>query len=130
MEIVSKKNKLFNLKIVNPTQKGLTKFLSTPEVKEQIFDSLYDTIQTSYNKRSTKANLCEINKSGLLVSIPKSEWINALSSSLVHYVEEEQYEKCAKINKLMNKLYEERSKQNSIKEGIRGFTSGEYISRT
>jgi len=127
---MNKKNKLMNLKIINPTRKGLNTYFSQTEIKEQIFDSVYDTIEISYNKRRTKANLCEINKSGLLVSIPKSEWINALSSSLIHYVEDEQYEKCAKINKLMNQLYEEREKQNSIKKGIRGFITSEHISGT
>lgn len=125
---MSKNKKIFNLKISNPTHKGLSKFLSTPEVKEQIFDNLYETIQTSYNQRSTKANLCEINGSGLFVTLPKSEWINALSSSLIHYSEDEQYEKCVKINELMNQLYEERRKQKSLKTSIRGFVASEHIS--
>ena len=128
MEKNKKKYNLMNLKVPSPTLKGITKHLSDPEVKEQLFDSLYETIENSYSRRNTKAKLGEINKSGLLVTIPKSEWINALSSSLTHYVDDEQYEKCAKINKLMNQLYEEREKQNTFKEGIRGFTSSEHIS--
>jgi len=124
---MDKNRKIFNLKIKNPTTKGLKKYLDTPEVKEQIFDTLYDTIENSYSKRSTKANLCEINGSGLFVTLPKSQWINALSSSLIHFSEEEKYEKCTKINNLMNQLYEERKKQNSLKESIRGFTSSEHL---
>jgi|TARA_B100000085_G_C18538875_1_gene511120 uncharacterized protein YlxW (UPF0749 family) len=125
---MEKKDKIFNLKINNSTHKGLTKFLDKPEVKEKIFDNLYETIESSYNKRSTKANLCEINGSGIFVTLSKSQWINALSSSLIHFSEEEQYEKCNKINKLMDQLYEERRKQNPIKEGIREFVASKYLS--
>lgn len=52
------------------------------------------------------ASLFEINDSGQYVEIHKNQWIQALETCLLWYVEDENYEMCTHIKNLIHTLQE------------------------
>ena len=63
-------------------------------------DSLEEAIKT--NKEEIK--LCEVKNSGIFITVEKPEWKKSLDSALQYYIDTEEYEKCSKIKKLIDKL--------------------------
>lgn len=75
------------------------------------------SIEIAVKERRTYATVFEINSFGVYVEIHKKDWINALTSCLTMFTEEEDYESCAKVSKtlaLLNKKSEKSGKPERV----------------
>ena len=49
-------------------------------------------------------NIAEIKNHDVILSVPKSEWKGGLENAMDYYIKTEEYEECAKIKKLIDKI--------------------------
>ena len=70
-------------------------------------------IRLALDARKTYASLFEINDSACYVDLHRKEWVNALETCLLWYVEDENYEMCTKIKDLINEI-KKRGKNNRL----------------
>jgi hypothetical protein len=87
------------------------KVAESQDLKKLIKQHAPVAIQLALDARKTYASLFEINDSACYVDLHKKEWINALETCLLWYVEDENYEMCTKIKDLINNI-KKRGKNN------------------
>lgn len=73
-------------------------------------------IEDAIVKKKIYASLFEINDSSHYVEIHKHHWIQALETSLVWYVEDEDYEMCNHIKNLILSIQEKATTKLSLKK--------------
>lgn len=61
-------------------------------------------IEEAYENKKTFATLFEINGLGFYLDIPKQYWIPALEQCINFMLEEEKFEECIPIKKLIDKI--------------------------
>ena len=61
-------------------------------------------IQQAINSKKSTAVLFQINSSDAYLELPKSEWISAIDTSILHYSQKEKYELCKELTTLKSKL--------------------------
>lgn len=61
-------------------------------------------IQAAVTNKKTFATLFEINRTGLYIDIPKQGWIPALEQCIKFLLEEEKFEDCIAIKKLIDEI--------------------------
>lgn len=61
-------------------------------------------IELAIKERKTYAIVFEINSFGVYIEIHKRDWINALSSCLTMFANQEEFERCSEISKLIVRL--------------------------
>lgn len=74
------------------------------ELKKLIKLHMVDTIASAFDSNKTFAPLFEINDSAFYVELHKKNWVSALETCLLWYVEEENYEVCTKIKDLIHRI--------------------------
>lgn len=89
------------------------KVADSQDLKKLIKQQIPDAVRMAIDARKTYASLFEINDSSCYVDLHKKEWINALETCLLWYVEDENYEMCTKIKDLINEI-NKRSKNNRL----------------
>ncbi len=62
------------------------------------------SIEYSIENNKTFASIFEINDSNCYIELHKNQWIQALETCILFYIEEEDYEACNKITKLIEKI--------------------------
>ena len=72
--------------------------------KHQVYKSLIDGVSEAIKTNKKEIKLCEVKNSNLYITVEKPEWKKSLDSALQYYVDIEEYEKCSKIKKLIDKL--------------------------
>lgn len=83
------------------------------DLKMLIKQQAPETIRLAFDANKKYASVFEINDSSCYVEIPRKNWIQALETCLLWYVEEENYEMCKKINDLINDI-KNRGKKNKL----------------
>ena len=73
-------------------------------VKDLVYTNTFVGIKEALKKRSKHAKICEINSSGHYLTIEQEDFKTALDNTLSYYEKQEEYEMCAKIIELKNKL--------------------------
>jgi hypothetical protein len=73
-------------------------------VRYIVYTNTFDGIKEALKKRSKHAKICEINSSGHYLTIEQEDFKTALDNTLSYYEKKEEYETCAKIIELKNKL--------------------------
>ena len=72
--------------------------------KHQVYKSLIDGVSEAIKTNKKEIKLCEVKHSNLYITVEKQEWKKSLDSALQYYENEEEYEECSKIKKLIDKL--------------------------
>ena len=72
--------------------------------KHQVYKSLIDGVSEAIKTNKKEIKLCEVKNSNLYITVEKPEWKKSLDSALQFYIDIEEYEKCSKIKKLIDKL--------------------------
>jgi hypothetical protein len=80
------------------------------ELKTLLKTQIPSAIKMAYTQKKHYASLFEINDTSCYVDIHKNNWIQALETCLLWYVEDENYEMCTKIKDLIHTI---QSKSNS-----------------
>ena len=79
-------------------------FRDTPDLKTKLLNIALDKILDSVGTKKVHIEVCEINDTGGIVCIHKSEWANLLEIVKQNYIKEERYEDCQYIQKLIESL--------------------------
>lgn len=69
-----------------------------------VYSETINSIEDAINNNNKMAILFALGNSDAHVEIEKSEWKSALQSCLNYYIKSEQYELCAEIKRLIDKL--------------------------
>ena len=72
--------------------------------KHKVYKSLVDGVTEAIKTDKEEIKLCEVKNSGVFITVEKQEWKSSLDSALQYYIDTEEYEKCSKIKKLIDKL--------------------------
>lgn len=73
-------------------------------VKHLVYSNTFVGIKEAIKKRAKNAKIIEIDSSGQYITIGKEDFKTALDKTLVYYEQKEDYETCAEIVELKNKL--------------------------
>jgi hypothetical protein len=68
------------------------------------------SIEYAIENKKTFAAIFEINDSNCYIELHKNQWIQALETCIIFYIEEEDYESCNKITKLIEKIKKKSNK--------------------
>jgi transcription antitermination factor NusA-like protein len=63
-----------------------------------------ESIEYAIENKKTFASIFEINDSNCYIELHRNQWIQALETCILFYIEEEDYESCNKITKLIEKV--------------------------
>jgi len=72
--------------------------------KPTMMRSLVSNIADGIKDNLESVNIAEIKNHDLIISVSKDEWKPGLEKAMEYYIENEQYEICSKIKKLIKKL--------------------------
>jgi hypothetical protein len=79
--------------------------IQTSEIlKTLIKNEVPKSIEYAIDNKKTFASIFEINDSNCYIELHKNQWIQALETCIIFYIEEEDYESCNKITKLIEKI--------------------------
>ena len=78
--------------------------LELKQKKPQVYKSLIEGITEAFETDSNEINLCEVKYANTYLTVHKDSWSSSLTRALDFYVEKEEYEECAKIKELIDKL--------------------------
>ena len=97
----------------NPQDLQPEQVSESQELKKLIKASAPECIRLAFDHNKQYASLFEINDSTYYVEIHKKNWIQALETCLLWYVEDEDYEACKAIKDLVNDI-KNRGKKNKL----------------
>ncbi len=78
--------------------------LELKQKKPQVYRSLVEGIAEAFETNSNEIKLCEVKYANTYLTVHKDNWSGSLAKAMDFYIENEQYEVCGKIKKLINKL--------------------------
>ena len=70
----------------------------------QVYQSLIEGITEAFEINLNEIKLCEVKYANTYLTVHKTNWSSSLAKAMDFYIEKEEYEKCSKIKKLINKL--------------------------
>lgn len=97
----------------NPQDLSPEKVSESKDLKNLIKSQLPECIRLAFEANKQYASLFEINDSAYYVEIHKKNWVQALETCLLWYVEDEDYETCTKIKDLVKQI-QNRGRKNKI----------------
>lgn len=83
------------------------------ELKNLIKSQLPEVIRLALEHGKQYASVFEINDSSFYLEIHKKNWIQALETCVIWYIEDENYETCTKIKDLIQQI-KNRGRKNKI----------------
>lgn len=72
--------------------------------KPQVYKSLIEGVSEAIKNNKKEIKLCEVKNTNIYITVEKTNWRSSLDSALEFYENNEEYEKCSKIKKLLDKL--------------------------
>ena len=78
--------------------------LELKQKKRQVYKSLIEGVAEAFETNSNEIKLCEVKYANTYLTVHKDNWSGSLAKAMDFYIENEQYEVCSKIKKLINKL--------------------------
>jgi len=72
--------------------------------KPQVYKSLIEGVSEAIKNKKNEIKLCEVKNSNTYVTIHKDSWSSSLDSAIKYYIENEEYEECSKIKKILKKI--------------------------
>jgi len=78
--------------------------LELKQKKPQVYRSLVEGIAEAIKDESDEIKLCEIKYANTYLTVHKDAWSGSLAKAMDFYIENEQYEVCALIKELTDKI--------------------------
>ena len=78
--------------------------LELKQKRPQVYKSLVEGITEAFETNYDEIKLCEVKYANTYLTVHKDNWSGSLAKAMDFYIENEQYEVCSKIKKLINKL--------------------------
>ena len=97
----------------NPHDLSADQVSSSKDLKKLIKESAPESIKLAFDANKQYATVFEINDSSYYVEVHKKNWVQALETCMLWYVEDENYEMCTKIKDLVNEI-QNRGKKNKL----------------
>ena len=72
--------------------------------KPYVYRSLIEGITEAFENNLEEIELCELKYSNTYLTVHKDSWSESLDKAMDFYIENEEYEICAEIKKLTDKL--------------------------
>ena len=72
--------------------------------KPKVYQSLIEGISEAVEVDSNEIKLCELKHTNTYLTVHKKDWSNSLAKAMDFYIENEQYEMCALIKELTDRL--------------------------
>jgi excinuclease UvrABC helicase subunit UvrB len=94
----------------NPHDLTSESVAKSEELRALIKSQIVESIKLAFDANKTYASVFEINDSSHYIEIHKKHWVQALETSMLWYVEDENYEKCKEIKELIYKIKNKGSK--------------------
>lgn len=95
-----------NVRVVGASQKHLKEFID--KNKSSLFSETFAGIKHAIRTNKSVADICNVNTTSALMTIEKTGWENALSSSLGYFESIDEFEKCKEINFTLKMLRNEK----------------------
>ena len=80
-------------------------------LKMQVPVSIYE----AHCANKQYATIFEINASDHYVEIPKKDWVSAMETCILWYLESEDYEKCSKLKEIIDQIQTKAKKKITVK---------------
>ena len=78
--------------------------LELKQKQPQVYRSLVEGIAEAIKDKTDEIKLCEVKYANTYLTVHKDSWSSSLTRALNFYIEKEEYEKCAEIKELIDKL--------------------------
>jgi hypothetical protein len=98
--------------------------LENPQLVELVKKETPKAIQEAFQNKKTFATLFQVNHSEYYIDIPKPYWTDALEECIKYLIEEQRYEECKDIKKLIDDI---KARPKRIKKSLKQTDSGETI---
>ena len=72
--------------------------------KPKVYQSLIEGISEAVEDNSNEIKLCELKYANTYLTVHKNDWSGSLAKAMDFYIEKEQYEMCALIKELTDRL--------------------------
>ena len=72
--------------------------------KPKVYKSLIEGISEAVEDNSNEIKLCELKHANTYLTVHKKDWSSSLAKAMDFYIENEQYEMCALIKDLTDRL--------------------------
>ena len=103
-DVKLKKEKPTMLEILYNDGEDLKELATKEEFREFILKDSFRTIKKAIDNNLDKVELFNIFNLSLIVELDKSNYKSALENITKHYIEDENYEACSSIQKLINSI--------------------------
>ena len=104
----------------NPQELTPETVASSKDLKSLIKSQIVDSISLALDANKIYASVFEINDSSYYVEIHKKNWIQALETCMLWYVEDEDYERCKEIKDLIHKINNKGNKKINLNDNDSG----------
>lgn len=92
---------------------SVTEIENIPDFKSIVYSETVNSINDANKNNKKIATLFDINNSGNIHEIEKSNWIPALEKTITYFEKLEKYEKCVEISNLIKEINERLKQDNS-----------------
>ena len=96
--------KITNIEIVYGDKEDLVKLASKEQFVQFILEDSLASITRAIEENLEKVELFNILNMSLIVELDKSKYKTVLQRIIDYYIQDEDYDKCAEIQSLINKL--------------------------
>lgn len=100
----TKKKEVTNIELVYENKKDLISLASNEEFVKLILEDSLKTITKAINENLEKVELFNIFNLSLIVELDKPKYKSVLERIIEHYIQDEDYDKCAEIQSFIDKL--------------------------
>lgn len=97
----------------NPHELSPESVSESKDLKKLIKSQLPVSVRLAFEANKQYASIFEINDSSYYIEIHKKNWVQALETCMLWYVEDEDYETCTKIKDLVKQI-QTKGKKNKI----------------
>ena len=78
--------------------------LELKQKKPQVYKSLVEGIAEAIEEEKDEVKLCEVKYANTYLTVHRDAWSGSLAKAMDFYIDNEQYEVCALIKELTNKV--------------------------
>ena len=74
------------------------------QIKDILYNSVVEGIKSAAKTNKSEATIIELNSTGNYISLDRTDWKQSLEKAQIYFMDLEQYEMCADIQKLIESL--------------------------
>ncbi len=81
-----------------------SQLLEVPEIKQIVLEETVYAIKHGIEKNKESISLFEVAHTDYYIELSKNKWKPSLEKALEYFLEKEEYDRCAEMRDLINKL--------------------------